>query len=1075
MLMRSLVLTALLLSGLMAGPRETRGAPAPDPALARPALQKIHPSLRRPGQIANVLVRLQDPPLIAKLGRNAKQLGFKLTRDEQIAYARQLRRKQSEVSAVLKAGGGQLVAHLTASQNAVLAVVNTDVLPAVSDLATVLAIRPVLDSEIELAGTVPRIGASTLHATGVTGEGVRIAVLDSGIDYTHRHFGGTGTLEAYAAAYGASPADPSNTVRGGLFPTPKVIGGWDFVGEVWPLGPGGSGAPIQPDEDPIDYGGHGTHVADILAGASLDGTHQGVAPGATLYAFKVCSAVSTGCNGFSILLGLDACLHPKNPEWSLLLEEDGDLLSIVEDEVDVINLSLGSGYGQIQDDKAYVVQLFSDFGITVVTAAGNDGDRPYILDSPSVAPGSISVAETQVPGAKAFSIRTSVVNNRGGVTTLQTILNTADIAWAPVDRPVQATAVAVGFGCATDAYPIPVSEVAGKILVIDRGRCDISEKVDRAARSGAIGVILVNSTPGDPPTFSQGAGSQFVPTLVVTPTEGAALKAFLVRSPKAQTAFGPSSFTSLANSMVSTSSRGPNYTFQTIKPELGAPGASISAEAGTGWGAIPFGGTSGATPVVAGAVALLQSASLATSGLHLAPWAIKALLMNNAEAAILVNPASQPGLLAPITRIGAGEVRVDRALAAEAFAVVVEPPIEDGAPPDIQPALSFGYHAVIQPGPWTVTKEVEVVNLSTRPRTFSLSHSFRYADDQASGAVTIGFSSPTVDVPPEGQGSVTVTLTLDPTRLSSWTLNGGAQGGNGALLRQLEFDGHIRIADDTDVLSLPWHILPRKAADLVASPENVGEGGTIQLSNLQGAVPGVTEVFALGGTSPLDWPKPDPFGINIAFPDLYSVGIRAVDAHLEIAFAFHHEWSHPVTPFGCAAYLDLNHDGLEDLEFFTTEATGYGVAEVVVVDFFSGDLLGIFPVDADLNASVMVTRVPLGLLGLNATSTVDWYALVWDNYFTGSVTDGIPTENLEGSASDPIVFLRHKLDQPRYLIPGSPTKGVAPGASVSVKVLRVPGGEVASPSQEGFLLFHRQAQPGRGAQAVRVDAAAAVE
>jgi subtilisin family serine protease len=1059
MSLRSLVLIAALSSGFLAGFSPAQGA-VPEAVLARPALQKIHPSLRAPGVQANVLIRLQDPPLVARLGRNAKQLGYKLSRNEQLAYARQMRAKQVAVAKRIQAGGGQVVGYLTASQNAVLAVLNTDQLPAISELVTVSVIRPVIDSQIQLVSTVPHIGATPLHQSGVTGEGIRVAVLDSGIDYTHRNFGGPGTAGAYAQAYGTAPADPLNTTRDGFFPTEKVIGGWDFVGEVWPNGIEGDDGPIEPDEDPIDFGTHGSHVADIIAGASTDGTHKGVAPGAKLYAFKVCSAVSTACNGFAILLGLDACLHPDNPALSLEASSNGQLFSIVENPVDVINLSLGSGYGQIQDDKAYVVQLLSDFGITVVTAAGNDGDRPYVVDSPSVAPGSISVAETQVPDSKAFTLKLTAVSNRGGVGTLQTIINTADIAWAPVDQAVQGVGLVLGRGCPGDVYPVLDSEIAGKVAVVERGLCSVSEKVDRAARAGAVGVVIINNVAGDPPTFSQGAGSVFVPSLVVARTDGYMLRSLLGRSPRAQISYGPSLFTPLVGSMASTSSRGPSVSFQTIKPDIGAPGASVSAEAGTGAVETPFGGTSGATPVIAGAAALLQSASLAESGLFWAPWAIKALLMNNAEPNILINPVSQPGVLAPITRVGAGEVRVDRALEAKAFAVVVEPPIEDGAPLDIQASLSFGYVPSLLPGPIVLTKTIEVVNLAPEPRTFTVSRSFRYVEDQASGAVEISLSAPTLDVPSLGQGEVTVTLTLDPTRLPEWTLNGGSQGGNGSLLRAHEFDGYIQLQDAEDTLTLPWHVLPRKAADVALSAEVVEVGGTVQLSNPGGAVAGVTEVFALGGTSPIDYPKPDTFGFNEALPDLKAAGVRMVGTYVEFALAFHHEWSHPATPVGGLVFLDADFDGVEDFMILTTEATGAGVAEVVVDNLNTGETVGIFPLDADLNASAMILRVPLSVLGLTATSTVDWVAVSWDNYFTGNISDIIFDA---GS-----FFLRHTPSTPRYAIDSPSTKTVAMGGTTPLTVSSVSGGDAASPSQTGFLLVHRNALPDRGSEVLEV-------
>ncbi len=121
-------------------------------------------------------------------------------------------------------------------------------------------------------------------------------------------------------------------------------------------------------------GGHGTHVADIVAGKSADGSHKGVAPGASLLAVKVCSAVSTSCNGVALLLAMDFALDPNG---------DGD----ISDAVDVINMSLGSDYGQIEDDLSEASTDAVKLGVVVVTAAGNGANRPYIVSSPSIAPG----------------------------------------------------------------------------------------------------------------------------------------------------------------------------------------------------------------------------------------------------------------------------------------------------------------------------------------------------------------------------------------------------------------------------------------------------------------------------------------------------------------------------------------------------------------------------------------------------------------------------------------------------------------------------------------------------------------
>ena len=186
---------------------------------------------------------------------------------------------------------------------------------------------------------------ATWGATGFTGNGVKIAIIDTGLDYYHADFGGSGDPADYTAA------DPTTLADGG-FPTTKVAGGYDFAGDGYDAtGDNGSTTPA-PDPDPLDCGpadhgdGHGTHVAGTAAGQGVlaDGStytgpynastisgHSwkvgpGVAPRATLYSFKV-----FGCQG-STDLTVDA------------------INAAVAAHVDVINMSLGSPLGEPSPD-----------------------------------------------------------------------------------------------------------------------------------------------------------------------------------------------------------------------------------------------------------------------------------------------------------------------------------------------------------------------------------------------------------------------------------------------------------------------------------------------------------------------------------------------------------------------------------------------------------------------------------------------------------------------------------------------------------------------------------------------------
>jgi len=257
--------------------------------------------------------------------------------------------------------------------NAVFLEIDASVLPQLAKDPAVKRINRVRNYEMDLSETVPYIGATAVQGMGYDGSGVRVAVLDSGIDYTHAALGGSGDPADF------DTNDPT-IIEAGSFPTAKVIGGYDFVGSDW--SGGASSPPEAPDSDPLDDGsggGHGTHVGHIIGGAG------GVAPGASLYAVKVCSSVSTACSGIALIQGMEFAVDP-----------DGN--GNPSDAVDVINMSLGSDYGQaFDDDLSAAVDNATTLGVLTVAAAGNGGDKPYIVGTPSTAASALSVAQTSVP------------------------------------------------------------------------------------------------------------------------------------------------------------------------------------------------------------------------------------------------------------------------------------------------------------------------------------------------------------------------------------------------------------------------------------------------------------------------------------------------------------------------------------------------------------------------------------------------------------------------------------------------------------------------------------------------------
>lgn len=1006
-------------------------------------------NLPAPSGTIEVVVRLDGLSVAEANGKDAKKTRKMLSKQAQRDHAAGLSRKQDALMASIRALGGREVARLTKALNAVIVSIDAGAMPVLAELTGVVSVRPVVAYELDLSETVPYIGATAAQTAGIDGAGVRVAVLDSGIDYTHRNLGGPGTVAAYEAAYGAAPGDPRNETLDGLFPTAKVVGGYDFVGETWTST---SGVRTE-DPDPIDFQGHGTHVADIIGGASLVGMHKGVAPGVSLYAVKVCSAVSTSCNGVALLRGMDFALDPDG---------DGDL----SDAVDVINMSLGSDYGQIEDDLSLACSIAVRLGVMVVASAGNAADRPYITGSPASTPEVISVAQTHVPSALAVALQINTPASIAGP-----IFNNTIAEWAPVTGAVTAD---VAYDTSNPlGNPFPPGSLAGKAALIDRGAITFVDKVVNAANAGAVLVIIAN-TSGDPIVMGGTAPGPLPPAMMISTADGNRIKSALAAGATVNVTVDPAAGIPLVGSMVSSSSRGPSMSFNAIKPDIGAPGAAVSAEVGTGIGETPFGGTSGAAPMVAGSAALLVQAFPSKT-----PGEIKALLMNTAETTIYTNPALTPGQLAPITRIGGGEVRADQALAAWTSAWCDEDPKDSKVVKDIKKdqgitddkkatayaiGLSFGFNTVTDTQ--TLKTTVRVTNYADADRTYSIIPTFRYADDAASSAVKV-IAPATVKVKKHSSSTFKVEMKIDGSKLPEWVLDGGPNGGNGPLLQTNEFDGYLVISDAMDTIHLPWQVLPQRAAAVKVngSSVNLKNNGTgdFKVENQSAVQSAEIEIFELLGSS---GPIPKKFipgpGDNMAAVDLKSVGARFAGTIPEfsdigqIAISTYGRRAHPNYPAGFEIHFDLEGDGLPEGIIFNAEGGAFassGQNLVFAGSFPFSTFTAFFFTDAQLDSANVILTFPLAVLGLGAGDTIAKMTVyAYDNYFTGDVSDVIET--------GPYTF-----GVPRYF--AGDFVNIPAKAKANVPVVAVPGGDTASAGQTGILLLYRSAADPESAE-VRV-------
>jgi len=937
-----------------------------------------------------------------------------------------------------------------ATNTVVLEVTNVAQLDALARDPNVVAISPVIDYQLALDETVPYIGAAALHDSDITGAGVTVAVLDSGIDYTHDAF--DGGYANYISQYGTSTTSQVNKDRpnwAAIGAATHIVGGFDFVGEAWPLSD-----VLSPDADPIGCGGmpigagpdlcdggHGTHVADIIGGT------KGVAPDVTMYAVKVCSAVASSCSGVALLLGMDFALDPNG---------DGDL----SDRVDLINMSLGSPYGQwMDDDLSIAVEVATANGTLTVASAGNSSDKPYVTGSPAAAPSALSVAQTSVPSEVLPLLAVTEPEGMGPYASVHQ-------PWsAPLTVPVSGNLqYADGAGGNLDGcLPFADGSLAGLVVLVDRGVCNFSLKIANVAAAGAVmGIIgLVNA---DAP-FAGGLGDcpgdfcSAIPGIMISQANSNALKGALGAG-TVTVEVDPAVGLPLVGTMVGSSSRGPTMITNAIKPEIGAPGASISAEAGTDNEVTPFGGTSGAAPMVTGSAALLLSQFPDRS-----PAEIKSLLMNYADTEIYNGapgaPISAP--LAAIQRIGAGEVRVDDSYDGSNLAAW---DTDAGTA-----ALSFGFVDASEAST-VLVRNVTVHNYGGAEQTLDITPSFRFANDEANGAVDISAPAQVV-VPADGEASFDVTLTIDGAALRAWMLNSGGAGNNAAIATLLDYDGYIDLSGEgVDTLHLAWQVLPRQSGDVSASSDSVtisGEfegtpAGSVTLNNAGVGFGGV-DGYSLVGVSP-QLPTTDP-GDNLPDIDLQYAGVQTIPVPADFCSAEEsflmlfavHTWERQTHANAPAAFewdLDIDSDGEADYAVFNLDLAGDlsdGRNAVYAQDLATSEASVFFLTDHGTNSGNTVLTVCAEQIGLTGEDfgtpiTADLFAV--DTYFTGTSRDMI--SGIEFAPLGERYF-------PVIGDDGFGSGDVEAGGSATLHVMDF-GAVGTNPSETGVLLFTDGARGG---------------
>jgi subtilisin family serine protease len=487
------------------------------------------------------------------------------------------------------------------------------------------------------------IGASQLAGlTGAQGEGVKVAVVDDGVDDEHPFLSPDGF--SYPAGFPKGPG--GNT-------TPKVIVARGFAG------PGASGVAINREQS-----FHGTFVAGVIAGAANTdvaasrpgfcdegngGCHpavqdvSGVAPRAQIGNYRV----------FNVPLPLGGCCSGTTPEIVAAFE------AAVADGMDVINFSGGGPQADPRTDAmmatvANVVRA----GVVPVISAGNDRDFFGLgtAGSPATSPDAISVGATA--NAHMFEQSMSVVTPGVSIGRIPFVpADTLPASWISANQRL----VDVGFFAGVsrllcgDGAPLPGGALSGAIALVTRGGCPHDAKFARARAAGAVGMIIVENRGGDP-SFSLFSGNGGT----ISDLDGARLRAAMAGSGGAlQVRFTRDLLeidTSWAGVPTSFSAGGLTPFGHALKPDVTAPGANIISSTLPEFAGDPFSisaGTSFSAPHVAGAAALLLQRHPSWT-----PQQVKSALMSTAGPSFADSALTQE---ASVLVQGAGLVRVGAA------------------------------------------------------------------------------------------------------------------------------------------------------------------------------------------------------------------------------------------------------------------------------------------------------------------------------------------------------------------------------------------------------------------------------
>ena len=568
------------------------------------------------------LVQLDGEPL-ATYARTAPPKGKKVDFSSTTvkAYRALLSKQRNDYKAWLRANAPQarITGEFDISLNAVAVQLNGATLAQVSATSMVklaqyqgLYYPNAVDPDLALINA-EQAWARNGGTPATAGAGVKVAIVDSGIDHTHPCFSDTG-YASQTTQYGDRRFTNSKVIAAKVFNNKLPQNGFTAAA--------------------VDS--HGTHVAGTVAcnyqtAATVNGVDipygiSGVAPRALLGNYNVFPGNVESARSEDILNALEAAYG---------------------DGFDVANMSLGGGSNGIQDLLTVAVDNLDMANMVVAISNGNEGPGYFTVGSPGMAKRGLTAGASSVPHFVGAPVTL-------GSSSYGAASGDFAVVGANLGAPLGVVAGTVN-GLNNACAALAPGSLTGQIALISRGTCSFSTKIRNAQAAGAAAVLVANNVAGDPTAMaSDGTANQpTVPAYMVSIGDGQALRT--AGSGSATTIGATLSYflSANANIMAGFSSQGPTDVDFRVKPDVVAPGVNVLSSVPANACAAPpcfafFSGTSMASPHLAGSAAVIRGQYPGWSAAE-----VRSAVVNTAQRGVL-NDYSTASPVSEVNIVGAG-------------------------------------------------------------------------------------------------------------------------------------------------------------------------------------------------------------------------------------------------------------------------------------------------------------------------------------------------------------------------------------------------------------------------------------